>query len=215
MQETTSAKPIPPQTPNTPPPADNNIVDQEINFYALLPKRTTSFLNQKLVLLSYAGFVLLFVFMLLLFEWQIGRLKVVATTLDQEVVTSQAELQKLTQHFPVSNLADLRKSMKETQAEYEAKLTAMDSLSLNEVFSKYLTGLASATVEGVWLKEIDLNRTGNKIILRGSSLQHALLDQYLTQLAAQPAFAGMVFELQEFIETTTPASFLIATKSGG
>ena len=105
--------------------------------------------------------------------------------------------------------------MKETQLDYEAKLTALDALSLNEVFTKYLTALANATIEGVWLKEIDLNRTGNKIILKGSALQHALLDQYLTQLAAQPAFAGMVFELQELIETTTPASFLISTKSGG
>ena len=117
MQDTTSTKVNAPQPPNMPPPADSTVVQQEINFYELLPKRKIGFLSQKLVLSSYGSFVLLFLIMLLIFEWQIGRLKVVGAALDQEVTKSQKELQDQTSHFPVSNLADLRKSIKETQAE--------------------------------------------------------------------------------------------------
>lgn len=184
---------------------------QDINLYLLLPKKTGMYFTKKVVLTVYGIFLLVYILLYFVLLLQQKHLQLRYEALNKEVTTLEAQFKKMTANYPISNYDDLKGMIEKTRLDYQNKLNTVDLLSPNANFSAYMIALANAAVPGVWLKEINFNRTGIKIGLRGFSLEHALLEQFLTQLSQQHAFAGMNFELQELTENTKPATFYITS----
>ena len=60
-------------------------------------------------------------------------------------------------------------------------------------YSEYLRGLARQTIPGLWLTGFAVGPDGNRMEIRGRTLDPALLPQYIHRLEAEPAFRGRRF----------------------
>lgn len=187
-------------------------MQQQINLYNLLPKKTVSKLTRKNVLLSYGAFLLLLFIFHFILIWQKHTLVNHLATLKNEVTLHQQQLTLLMQEYPVSETDSLKKMILQLQEEYASKAGLIDLLSPYANFSAYLTGLGNAIVTGVWLTEIHFDRGETKIFLKGYTLDPALLEQFHHQLTMQPIFSNLSFELIGIKQAKFPASFIMTAK---
>jgi hypothetical protein len=182
---------------------------QEINLYNYLPKKTGFDLTKKMVLYSYGAFLLLLLMFHFLLLLQRHKLVIQLNELTTTVSLEQQQLAMIMQKYPVNDLVSLKEVIHNLQLEYENKGRLIDLFSPYANFSAYLEGLGNATVEGVWLTEITFNREGNKIDLKGYTLQPVLLEKLYSRLAMQPIFSDLAFKVNEIKQTSFPASFYI------
>ena len=61
--------------------------------------------------------------------------------------------------------------------------------------SSYLEGFARQAPKGVWLTGFRVQGGGEGLVIRGSSLEPALIPAFIQQLSAEPALAGTHFGL--------------------
>lgn len=186
---------------------------QEINLYKLLPGRSRFALTKELVITTYI--LLISVLMLVYFVQSILVFQV-SHRLDKvtaETAEVQKKLDELNTKYPINDFEVLNKSLNELEIQFEHKKNALNLLSPNAVFSSYLLALANTDIQGVWLTQIKIDNAEQKVDLMGLALQSSLVEKFLGQVDAQPAFAGKLdFELDELSDTTTPASFHITNK---
>lgn len=185
---------------------------QQINLYRLLPKEAGSLLTQKKVIIYY---VIFFILLLILYshtQSQKVKLEYELNGMTNEISGLQNQSIQLAQKYPTSNIDELQKIIKDLQIQLDNKSSAIDLLVLNNNYSSYLTGLASATANGVWYTEILFNRGANSINLKGSALQAIRLTELLDQLAKPSIFHSFTFNLQEINEDKLPATFHIVSK---
>lgn len=185
---------------------------QEINLYNYLPKKTGFELTPKTALLSYGAFLSLLLMFYFVSLWQKHKLVTQFDYLNHETSLALQQLTILVQQYPISDPDILKKTIGQLQEEYEKKAKLIDLLSPYANFSSYLVGLGNAIVSGVWLTQITFDRGENKIILKGYALQSAFLDQFYSQLAKQPIFSNLKFELNDIEQKKFPGSFYITAK---
>ncbi|HEX2549499.1 MAG TPA: hypothetical protein VHM20_06700 [Gammaproteobacteria bacterium] len=185
---------------------------QQINLYKLLPKEAASLLSQKKVIIYYAIFILLLIILYSHNDSQKRQMETDLNVMTDEISGLQNQSIQLAQKYPTSNPEELQKLIKDLQKQWDNKVAAVDILVLNANFSSYLTGLASATSQGVWYTEIDFNRGLNNINLKGLALQAVLLTGLMDQLAKPSIFHSFSFNLKEVNEDKLPAIFNIVSK---
>lgn len=60
-------------------------------------------------------------------------------------------------------------------------------------FSEYFRALARQSIEGLWLTEVDIGSGGEKLGVRGNTMQAELVPQYMQRLAGEPVMRGQTF----------------------
>lgn len=76
------------------------------------------------------------------------------------------------------------------------RLSRLLNLEMNaeeQRYSEYFLGLASATLDGLWLEQLEVSDNGEQLRLAGRALRAELLPRLLQLLREQEAFAGHSF----------------------
>lgn len=154
------------------------------------------------VLAQACGLVLALLF--LLYGWGWRQTQAVAA----DLATLQGQLQQRTQQLadittklagmktdsaPQQELANLEQELVARQKVVDALTRVRDSYTRG--VSPYLEGFSRQTPKGVWLTGFMVQAGGEGLVLRGSSLQPALIPTFLQQLSTEPALAGTHFGL--------------------
>lgn len=85
-------------------------------------------------------------------------------------------------------------------------------------FSEHLAALGRRHPNGLWLQQIRIAEGGRQMLLRGSTLEAALIPRFLDELEHEPAFAGTAFQSFEMDNAADGAEairFVLATACGG
>ncbi len=61
-------------------------------------------------------------------------------------------------------------------------------------FATQFSGLARQRIEGLWLTELYIHEGGEKLNIRGTTMQPELLPRYLQRLSKEPVFHGVEFK---------------------
>jgi hypothetical protein len=83
----------------------------------------------------------------------------------------------------------------------------------NIKFSNYLQSFADADVQGVWLTEISISKSGQQISLKGHALRTLQVQQFLLQLKQQHMFADISFDILQITDQPAPITFEVIGRS--
>ena len=75
-------------------------------------------------------------------------------------------------------------------------------------FSEYFRALSRQSREGLWLTEVDIGSGGEKLGVRGNTMQAELVPQYMQRLAGEPVMRGQSFgslEINRGVAVASPA----------
>jgi hypothetical protein len=88
-----------------------------------------------------------------------------------------------------------RSALRLRQRHLNESLSALSRQQSTEsvVFSSFFAGLARNPVEGLWFQSVSLSAGGEQVVLRGKTVDPALVPRLLQQLAAEQAFSGRTF----------------------
>lgn len=190
---------------------------QQVNLYILLPKERKWRFTKETLIVCYAVFVFLLLFNVAFKLWNRHSLQ---RDLNQAIVTQTRltdQLNSLAKQEPLIDLNDLTGSVKKIVNDINANQKLSQVLSYNVSFSSYLSALTTAIVPDVWLTEIQFNASDQLIILRGSALRAASIQQFLERLSRQPVFSKLQFNMEDLTETVVENqqnsfNFVISTK---
>jgi hypothetical protein len=183
------------------------LISQAINFYPLIPKRSGFHLTKNFVIFCYIALVIALLGIYFTALWNKNTLQLEYNQVNTDMKRAQDQLAALSKKYPISDIDALNKSIRDLQTQYDNKSNAINLLSPYAHFSAYLSGIANAIVENVWVTEITFAKDENKISVKGHSVQSSQLELFIGQLAKQPVFTGMIFELKELKDKAHDASF--------
>jgi hypothetical protein len=88
-----------------------------------------------------------------------------------------------------------RAALRLRQRHLNESLSALSRQQSTEsvVFSSFFAGLARNPVEGLWFQSVSLSAGGEQVVLRGKTVDPALVPRLLQQLAEEQAFSGRTF----------------------
>jgi len=184
-------------------------MEQQINLLDQLPKPKSKIKGIAIVISSYIGFVLL------LFIWDIYNSSSESSTalryseLKKSVTEKQNEVLEMTKKFPALNKESFGKSITKLKSDYQDKLNALDLLSYNKNFSKYLLGFAETITDDVWLNIIFLERNDTSIKLTGLTTNRDKLQEFYHNLTLNKTFEAINFDVSEIKQDKNPANFII------
>ena len=176
-------------------------MQQQINLYRHLKQAPTFFLTLNVVLIIYAVFTF---FLFIDTAFDIYKKNELETTAQMLSITMDKEKKLLDQvklQYPAVNLSDLEGSMQRLKQDLNAKAEIAAILSHQTLFSNYLTALSNSVVQGVWLTEINITKSGQNITLTGLAVKATLVHAFSERLRKQSLFANMKFSLQEIAQT--------------
>lgn len=165
----------------------------------------------------------LLLFLTGLLFWQTTALRRELGGLQREELQQVAHLAELAKAYPprqqnqqlaeeVARLAAARDARGPLLQVIEAK-----SRGNRSGFSGFLEGLARPALAGIWLRRIDIDGGGSRLLLEGRTQEPRLAPRYLQQLAEEQVFAGIEFErLQMTRPTDDPdcIDFTLQTTTG-
>ncbi len=174
---------------------------QQINLYSHLKKTPRLFLTLEKLLLLY-GVFFLFLMSHLTFSYSIksGLIDQV-DELTKTYSAKQVLLESTKQKYPGIGASDIFSVMMQLQKELATKGQMLSIFSQNTRFSTILTALGKAIVPGVWLTDIKITDSGQKIILVGKANQATLPQSFMEQLKRQTPFDKMRIQLNEVTQT--------------
>ncbi len=139
--------------------------------------------------------------------------------LETQVATTNATLlakqEKLTQvktQFPARGKSPaLAGALREAQLEYAMLQAAAGTLiqgAYGEArgFSRFYQALGRQRIDGLWLTEVTLHDGGARIGVQGNVLQAAMVPQYMSRLASEPAMQGKSFSTLEIGQAARPVA---------
>lgn len=193
-----------------------SIMQQKINLYTLLPRIKKSFLNLKVMAVSYGIFLLVLVLNFCFESWTQHKQVVVGRQLQMQLNNVQSRLAEIKVHYPMLDPNDMENSVKKLQQEFNEKNSVFGMLVQNKNFSTYLVGIAKAAADGVWLVDIQAAMNEQNIALHGYASSASAIQDFLSNLQQQKEFSGIFFQLQEVVNTDLNKekllSFTISTK---
>ena len=110
---------------------------------------------------------------------------------------------------------ELQAQLDHAQLLFEARqnvLTALGALGTGSTdsggFVEYLRGLARQSVNGLWLTRIVVGAGGSDLLIKGRTLDRALLADYVQRLNREKSFSGHGFaglQMNQGVETVAPS----------
>ena len=107
-------------------------------------------------------------------------------TLNQEI-TARNDTEKIT-----AQLADLDKELQNKQQVFQ--LLSNKRFGNVDGFATQFSGFARQHIDGLWLTELYIHEGGEKLNIRGTTIQPELLPRYLQRLSKEPIFHGVEFK---------------------
>jgi Tfp pilus assembly protein PilN len=153
-------------------------------------------------------------------QWQLGEQRQQNALLQAELDQRQAALTQRRAALEARQATTvLEQRLARLQQEQRAKQSLLGTVSGQDFgnldgFSGQITALGRHPPEGLWLRTIALANGGNELLLEGSTLDAACLPQYLQALAAEPWFAGTLFNrlaLQRSTADPNQLNFVLVT----
>lgn len=190
---------------------------QEINLYPLLPHKQKAFLTLKRMAVSYSIFLGLLICSFAFQLWGKHNQVLAKDELNRQLAKVHQRTAEIKNQYPMLDPNDMENSVKKLQQELEEKSNIIDLLSHKQNFSSYLLGVAKAAVQGMWLVNIQIAFSDDKVSLDGYASQSSAVQDFMNSLAVQQEFSGIHFQLQEVAKvekTTDPLlKFIISTKA--
>lgn len=128
------------------------------------------------------------------------------------LLVKQEKLAQVKVRFParVKNPA-LAAELGEAQTEYAMLQAVSGTLSQGAYgdargFSRFYQALARQSVDGLWLTQVTLHDGGARIGVQGNVLQAAMVPQYMSRLAREPAMQGQSFSTLQIGQPSGPAA---------
>lgn len=191
-------------------------MQQEINLYKLLPRKTQSAFTWGMLYAVYGIFIIVLVLKWFDALWQKHKL---IKEYQQEVVLlteAQQKFQKLIKHYPTIDTKNIQTLGDSLRAELANELKIVTLLSQSSKFVHYMQALAEASTQNVWLTDILFSAALPNVVLKGYALQPQSAQQLLDQLGRQPVFTQLPLKIsdlnQAVVDQNTIFTFNITTK---
>ncbi len=111
---------------------------------------------------------------------------------------------ELKNHYPqLFFTKDVNESVNALQKELSSQASIIESITNHTAFSQYLSGLSLTIVPNVWLTQIDIDKSGQLITLKGKSLSMDALHDFLKNLLADKTFAQLALNLNNIENDAT------------
>jgi Tfp pilus assembly protein PilN len=177
------------------------VINQQVNLFQPIFRKERKLLSFR-VLVQACGLVLALLLLLSGWGWRQTQ------QVEADLALLQGQLQQRTQQLadittrlagmktdsgPQKELAGLEQELVARQKVVDALTRVRDSYTRG--VSPYLEGFSRQTPKGVWLTGFMVRAGGDGLVLRGSSLQPALVPTFLQQLSTEPALTGTQFGL--------------------
>lgn len=183
---------------------------QQINLYDASLRPVRDLLTLPNVLVAMAAALVLLIGLAVLGMWRSGdelrNFKAAEAQLRQaqEQLTVFAIQQATRRQDPA-----LQQKLDETRALIVARQDVLGRLQAGDFgdrqgFSRYLRGLASVAVDGLWLTGFEVMGNGQQLAIRGRMLSESALPRYVQALRSQPAFAGREFNALNVVRVADP-----------
>lgn len=195
---------------------------QQINLYQPMFRKQKKVFSA--VAMLQVGLIVLGLFGLIYasFFWQYQNLQKQLSTADKQAEQIQAQLQTykdkqagaIRSKLLEREVARLEREFKKGQKIF--KLISEGSLGNTTGFSTYFRGLAAGHIDGMWLTGIDVGQGGRTLDLEGMTLAAELVPKYLQQLASEPVFENIAFNVLDIIrsdEDKGGISFIVGTNA--
>jgi len=171
---------------------------QEINLYRpqFNAQQTEGFLTWHRLQMIIGGFTafLFLIFLYSLISNYFLRSEVLnAQTQERRLQNKFAELKN---HYPQLFFSkDVHESVNALQKELSAQENIIESITNHAPFSQYLIGLSRSITPNVWLTQIEIEKNGQLITLKGKSMGMDALHGFLNNLLKDKAFTGLMLNL--------------------
>jgi len=109
-------------------------------------------------------------------------------------------LSQVVVEYPSINVEGLTATMQQLKEDLLTKGKIYAVLANQILFSSYLTVIANASMQGVWLTDISIIDSGQTITLTGQAYQAERIQVYLEQLQKQSLFSNYDLVLKEVNE---------------
>jgi len=117
--------------------------------------------------------------------------------------------------FLQSELTNLQAS--QTRLNHMIALISQQQSHSKQGFADYFRALARNTLDGLWLRDLQVSAGGEDLLLKGKALEPELVPRLLQKLVREPAFAGRSFREVRFQraskEQGSPMSFELRSRS--
>ena len=167
---------------------------QEVNLMSAALVAQKEMLSEQQVLIGWSGFVVLLLLLSFVDGWR-------GSQLNDQVSQTQQQISQLDQAVDqlettlAGGKARLRNdilALQEQRRAQSALARALVSEQEQKGLSRALIGLAQSNVDGLWLSEISVSRSG--LSLRGKATDAVLLPEFIQELSDQERFVGYTFQ---------------------
>lgn len=177
------------------------MINQQVNLFQPIFRKERKLLSFKVLVQACAAVVVVLV---MLFGWSLQQTRQMETKLAQ---LKQQQSQYSTKLTEVSaRLASMKTDTEPQQAlaKLEQELVARQKVvsalrrvkdSYTKGVSAYLESFSRQAPKGIWLTGFTVQAGGEGLVIRGSSLQPALIPTFLQQLSSEDALRGTEFGL--------------------
>jgi Tfp pilus assembly protein PilN len=179
------------------------VMQQQINLYKFLPKKSKSYFTLEKIFLLYGIFILLLVIFFGNALWQKHKLTKEYEQDNLLFVKAQQKFLSLIKQYPSIDVSNIKASGESLRTQLSNELKIINLLKQSSKFSVYMEGLAEAIVPNVWLTEIYFSVKEPHIVLKGNAIEPLSAQNFLDQLLHQSAFTGLPFKIADLTQVST------------
>lgn len=190
------------------------MINQQVNLFQPIFRKERKLLSFKVLVQACAA---VFVVLAMLFGWslqQTQQMKAELVQLKQQQSQFSTQLMEVsarlasmkTDTAPQLALASLEQELAARQKVVEALQRVKDSYTKG--VSAYLESFSRQAPKGVWLTGFTVQAGGEGLVIRGSSLQPALVPTFLQQLSSEDALRGTEFGLLQIQREDADAGYV-------
>ena len=134
-------------------------------------------------------------------QWQVKDLRAQIQQVENQQVAASKRLTEATQQFathkrPLNAQSEIARLEQEIAARTRIQqLLQQGNLGNARGYSEHLLAFGRQSLAGVWLTEIDIAGSGERLVLEGRSTAPELVPQYLQRLTQERALAGSEFKV--------------------
>jgi len=174
---------------------------QQINLYQPIFRKEEKVFSAKTLLIAFVAAIVVFSSVFFFARWNVYALEKESERLKVTYANELVRLEDLAKRYPVKKKSRIvEDEVTRLQQEQIAKQFLIKTLSGRSIgnsngFSSYFVGMARQQVQGLWIRQFELQQGGDVIGIHGSTLEPEYVPKFLLNLSSEDSFNGSSFRI--------------------
>lgn len=174
---------------------------QQINLYQPIFRREEKVFSAKTLLIAFVAAVVVFSSVYVYARWNVYALEKESQRLKITYANELERVDSLASRYPLKQKSRVvEDEVSRLQQELTAKQFLIKTLSGRAIgnsngFSSYFSGVARQRIQGLWIRQFELQNGGDVIGIHGSTIAPEFVPQFLLQLSSEESFSGSNFRI--------------------